>query len=728
MDLNASKYHHDDEMFSVYTLSDYGNSPVNGNSGLNQQPSAEKAQSCPALPGTSQIPAPSLAQGNGIVGMLQWGTSFSSPQHHDQQILQQHQQQQQQQHQQQQQQQQLKAQQQQNKGVTNNSDEEDDEYRPFTPPPPRERLSYTRYQLELLNGIYLEVRYPNSTQKQLIAKRVGITREQVKIWFQNRRRKDVVTKAGSGKTDDKTKSGDSAVSPTPSSSNENSNPPTETGSGGNETDPAHRSSSDSNCGSSGSTQSSTTSASTESASSATDPHFKMVMVSPIVLRSIIAELNKFDNEYLKLKKSKKKKNKSKAARLKASLAASLPHSAPQPAIGTLPSCKAQRLFQSYDMVAPPNKITPTAFLNTSANRFKHADGTSAFQTPREFRALTVPGVSASDSRLWDGFGGLPPQLSAPAMPGGLDSTDLLQSQRSPAAADYIHTSLAATIPIPSPSSHQSALGSYLAGVGANPPSQPPQPLYDNLPVLTDLLGSYKNHASSTAAMAAAAAAQRQLEHSYLSSSHPSLYPHHQQSLAAPASQDSNPLFSLQLGSSGGSVASSNGSNSSINSSHDNAKSPLNGGSSSLSSPPSHHHNPFSLHAHHQASHFALNRVFPFPLIADPPMVLSNMRQSDTYRQHTPSSPLRSPAPSPGGTSLIAPYQGSPASSGLMNDPYRPLMISSLSNPYFCPPSVSSSSYSPLTPAPSLWSSQPAGSDLSNQQTFPNASMYTKPDL
>lgn len=55
------------------------------------------------------------------------------------------------------------------------------EYRPFTPPPPRERLSYTRYQLELLNGIYNHVRYPNSTQKQLIAKRVGITREQVKV-------------------------------------------------------------------------------------------------------------------------------------------------------------------------------------------------------------------------------------------------------------------------------------------------------------------------------------------------------------------------------------------------------------------------------------------------------------------------------------------------------------------------------------------------------------------
>ena len=51
----------------------------------------------------------------------------------------------------------------------------------LSPPPPRERLSYTRYQLELLNGIFDAVRYPNSVQKQLIAKRVGISREQVKV-------------------------------------------------------------------------------------------------------------------------------------------------------------------------------------------------------------------------------------------------------------------------------------------------------------------------------------------------------------------------------------------------------------------------------------------------------------------------------------------------------------------------------------------------------------------
>ncbi|CAI9724814.1 homeobox Mix.2-like [Octopus vulgaris] len=59
---------------------------------------------------------------------------------------------------------------------------------------PRERLSYTRHQLQLLNGIFERLRYPNSIQKQIIARRVGINREQVKVWFQNRRRKEVVGK------------------------------------------------------------------------------------------------------------------------------------------------------------------------------------------------------------------------------------------------------------------------------------------------------------------------------------------------------------------------------------------------------------------------------------------------------------------------------------------------------------------------------------------------------
>jgi hypothetical protein len=43
------------------------------------------------------------------------------------------------------------------------------------------KLSYTPYQLELLNSIYTDMKYPNSVQKTLVAKLIGITRDQVKV-------------------------------------------------------------------------------------------------------------------------------------------------------------------------------------------------------------------------------------------------------------------------------------------------------------------------------------------------------------------------------------------------------------------------------------------------------------------------------------------------------------------------------------------------------------------
>ena len=43
------------------------------------------------------------------------------------------------------------------------------------------KLSYTLYQLELLNAIYAVMKYPNSVQKTLISKQLGITRDQVKV-------------------------------------------------------------------------------------------------------------------------------------------------------------------------------------------------------------------------------------------------------------------------------------------------------------------------------------------------------------------------------------------------------------------------------------------------------------------------------------------------------------------------------------------------------------------
>ena len=45
----------------------------------------------------------------------------------------------------------------------------------------KERLSYTRYQTLLLNDIFASIHFPNTKQKQLIAKRVGISKDQVKV-------------------------------------------------------------------------------------------------------------------------------------------------------------------------------------------------------------------------------------------------------------------------------------------------------------------------------------------------------------------------------------------------------------------------------------------------------------------------------------------------------------------------------------------------------------------
>ena len=66
------------------------------------------------------------------------------------------------------------------------------------------KLSYTMFQKNLLESVYLTMRYPNSDQKTILSQRLGITRDQLKIWFQNRRRKDVLvpTKASKRKASD----------------------------------------------------------------------------------------------------------------------------------------------------------------------------------------------------------------------------------------------------------------------------------------------------------------------------------------------------------------------------------------------------------------------------------------------------------------------------------------------------------------------------------------------
>lgn len=408
------------------------------------------------------------------------------------------------------------------------------------------------------------------------------------------------------------------------------------------------------------------------------------IVPPQVLLSMISELQKFDNEYLKQKKSKKK-SRSKAARAAQAQTAAIQNhvkvaqAQAQAAASAASSCKNQRLFQRYDMVAPPNKVTPTAFLNTSANRFKHAGGTSAFQNPREDRSSLQPGLNDPFSTY----------------PGLSHSSELLQ-QRS--ALDLVG--------LGSPPHPRDSLANFFhnAAVSAASSSLNQQPpIYDNVPIpaLSDLLSSYKNHSPNVAA----AIAQRQLEHSFLSpaaqSGSSSGLTHHQNLFGLPQSSNGAP----------GSSGSSSSSNNSINS-NDSAKSPA----SDVAFPPSPSQHSFPL-SHHQ-HHLNLNRMFPFPLIADPPSMLSSLRQSDPFRTHSqwpsnPSSPPRRAQPTvPSDPRLTDRH---PSGSG-SEDAYRPLLISSLSNPYFTPHSNAYSlPPSSVTSQPLPWPN-PLGADTNSNYT------------
>ncbi|KAL8612868.1 hypothetical protein ACOMHN_038123 [Nucella lapillus] len=458
-------------------------------------------------------------------------------------------------------------------------DDEDDELLAQTPP--RERLSYTRYQLELLNGIFRAVRYPNSVQKQLIAKRVGISREQVKIWFQNRRRKDVVMcktgPSGSGDTDS------SKGSPQESTSSSTSPPP-----GGG---PSEGKSSGDPGG---------------DVSSEDQKDGKPRMVPEAVVQGCITELRRFSDEKLK---ERKEKRKAKGKRRSHSAATS---SATAQAVTLNPNQSASRLFQAYDMVAPPNKVTPTAaFLDTSTNRFHHCLNSSAFSSPRYHMvaASTAPRLAWDGALDPGGLGGLGTGLGSFGA-GGLGGLGVMGSSQT---------------------------GGVGVGVGMGPP-------HDCLPVLSDLL-SYRQHAdtgssagqdSREASLPQASLPQASLPQASLA----------QASLLASSSpRDREASKLLELG--------------------------------SLPAPPS----PFSM-----------NRVYPFPFIADPPIMLSSL-----HHQHDPLHPWPHPPPHPVPAPPPPPFPPMAAVNGM--DPYKMARISSLGNPYFSTPAP--------PPPPSHWSPQSA---------------------
>lgn len=379
------------------------------------------------------------------------------------------------------------------------------------------------------------------------------------------------------------------------------------------------------------------------------PSSSITTVSPMVLRSIITELNKFGTEYLKMKK-KKKRSKTKAAKTTTSVPVVVPLQPSSTSVPTststsntllsslssfssLSSCKAPRLFQSYDMIAPPNKLTPTA------NKVLHASEASAFRDPRYDKA-PLAGTVAHEGA---------PQLPGFSSQRADDSLDLLQQR----PLEHMHGSLH-----PSFSSQpcQPTLNTLFPSHGL-PHSMPQHPpMYDNVLGLTDFLSTYSNHQAN------AAMAQRPVGQSLFSAS------------TTPGGSTSDHKSTSGL---------------TYNTSH----------------------YPF-YHPRPTPQFTPLSRVYPFPLIADPPMVLSGMCQPDTYfhRPQWQPHPLSLSSQTPPHNSPITP-------SGIPEDAYRPLVITSLSNPYYSSASSTYSSSSSTVPhQPSMWSSQSDISDLNNNFT------------
>ena len=123
------------------------------------------------------------------------------------------------------------------------------------------------------------------------------------------------------------------------------------------------------------------------------------MVPNVVLKSVIAELNKFDKDFKPKKKTKKKSKAAKQKALKEKYTSALLHG-------------------GFDVVNPPNQVVP------SATSFRHSSQSSAFQTPRDSTKN-----SASIASFLESLGaiasstGMAPNSSRPIL-GGQPGCDL----------------------------------------------------------------------------------------------------------------------------------------------------------------------------------------------------------------------------------------------------------------------------------------------------------------
>ncbi|KAL8589731.1 hypothetical protein ACOMHN_027239 [Nucella lapillus] len=256
--------------------------------------------------------------------------------------------------------------------------------------PQRERLSYTPFQLDMLNSIFGVIRYPNGAQKAKIAKRMGITREQVKVWFQNRRRKDVVTNKNSSTSSSSTaaetatSSSSAAAAETVTSSSREAETATSsqlaatTGNASPTIDVTTVSTY-----SPSSTQKDSNNASTQDGWTSESPNPSRGKVYGPIIKGVIDELLLFTDEKLKELKEKRRARGKRRHRSRSSTAAS-PSDRPSQAVPYSPSQPMGSLLQTYDIASPPNRVTPTAaYLDTTASRFSHSLSSSAFSSPRD---------------------------------------------------------------------------------------------------------------------------------------------------------------------------------------------------------------------------------------------------------------------------------------------------------------------------------------------------------
>lgn len=332
------------------------------------------------------------------------------------------------------------------------------------------------------------------------------------IWFQNRRRKDVIGNAGKNKACDTSTSSTSSTGSNKDSEEQTSPSPDVTDN---------------------------TSSSEENGS---PKDTEEPVVPSVVMKSVIGELLKFTNDPLKGKKKRKKAKARQTEKneLKKSLASTL-------------------LAGGYDMISPPNQITPTAFFEKLKSGFNHSKTASAFACPRD---ATKPVSSSGENSVVT-----VPCKSVSDIPKTLDNNNIGRHFQAP-------------------------LRNGLSGPVTSFPN--------DIPVLSDIL-AYKVNADNR---------------------HKEMMP-------------STPSVSSAL-----------------------QTSPLQRGSSDSTLP-----GPGLLNSYSPGRH--LNGLYPYPFLAEQPMLLSSLRQPDHIFRPAPQYPVPT----------------------FSDDPYQPLFISSLSNPYYSPPSA-----------------------------------------